>query len=729
MYWFLLVPVLIPILAALLLYVRTRALPCKDPRQSAIRWMVGATALTAAALVWIFVQAQSGAVHTLTIDGFVGMGLKMRADGFRALYALVAGVMWLVTSVFSRDYFKHEHAVERYVFFVLLTFGATVGLFLSDSLFSAFCFFEVMSMASYPWVAQEEDKEAMRAGETYLYIAVIGGLVMLMGIFLLPGDMATACYAQIPAMGADLSSLWLPAVLILFGFGAKAGAFPLHIWLPKAHPVAPAPASALLSGMLTKAGVLGMLLLTVYVMRGSIGFANLIFWLGVITMFLGALLAIFSTNLKRTLACSSLSQIGFIMVGVGTQGLCVCENGLAAFGTVQHMVNHSLFKLILFLCAGAVAMNLHALRLDDVRGFGRKKPALHFAFLCAAAGISGIPGLSGYISKSLLHEGMLEMMHEFAHAGANVLPYEIAEWVFIISGGMTLCYMTKLYICLFWQKHPTRQAEFDGMTHYMSAPSAIALCAAGAFVLALGLLPGVLMTGIGRIAQPFLNAADPVHMPIAYFSGENLIGALKSIVIGVVLFFLQRRFVMAKDGSYPERWPSWLDLENSVYRPLLGALVQIGYGFTWLVDRLPDGVIAALNAVGSGAAWLVDHLPDWMIVAMNAVGSFAAHVFNGVGDGVALAVRSLFLRPVHKHEPIPVGNRFTYVLGRMMDSIAAFIARLRHKNGEKTHYESLLAATQQEVSTEFKRFTRSISFGLFMVCIGLILTLGYLLLS
>ena len=707
MYWFLLVPVLIPILAALLLYVRTRAFKCEDRHQSAIHWMIGATAMTAACLIWMLVQAQSGVIRTLTIDGFVGMGLRMRADGFRALYALVAGVMWVVTSVFSRDYFKHEHAVERYVFFVLLTFGATVGLFLSDSLFSAFCFFEVMSMASYPWVAQEEDKDAMRAGETYLYIAVIGGLVMLMGIFLLPSGMATASYADIPAMGAELSTLMLPALLILVGFGAKAGAFPIHIWLPKAHPVAPAPASALLSGMLTKAGVLGMLILTLYVMRGSMGFANLIFWLGVITMFLGAFLAIFSTNLKRTLACSSLSQIGFIMVGVGTQGLCVCENGLAAFGTVQHMLNHSLFKLILFLSAGAVAMNLHQLKLDDVRGFGRKKPALHFAFLCAAAGISGIPGLSGYISKSLLHEGLVEYIHELAHHGANALPYEIAEWVFIISGGMTLCYMTKLYICLFWQKHPTRQAEFDGMKNYMSAPSAIALCAAGCFVLALGLMPDVLMTGIGQLAQPFMNAHDPHHMPVPYFSHENLIGAAKSIVIGVCLFFLQRRFVMGKGGSYPERWPKWLDLEDRVYRPLIGLMIKLGYAF----------------------AWVLDHLTDWAIVMLNGVGGFAARMLNGFGDGAAMGVRSLFLRPLHRRASIPVGNRFTYGLGRMLDGIAAFFARLLHKTGAKTHFESLLAATQEEAATEFKRFTRSVSFGLFMVCVGLIVTLGYLLLS
>ena len=694
----LLIAAFFPVVAAPVVWSMGR----RDGKQA----LMGMVASTAVELALLLILAFGGMGRELTIDGFIGMGLRMKADGFRVLYACIACVMWLVTSIFSRDYLKHDHAPGRYAFFTLLTQGATVGLFLSDSIFTAFCFFEVMSMASYPWVAHEEEPEAMRAAETYLYIAVIGGLVMLMGIFLLPAGMATASYHQLAELASG-QNLWLAAALILVGFGAKAGAFPIHIWLPKAHPVAPAPASALLSGMLTKAGVLGMLILTLHLMRGVTSFANLIFWLGTITMFLGAFLAIFSTNLKRTLACSSLSQIGFIMVGVGTQGLCVCENGLAAFGTIQHMMNHSLFKLVLFLCAGIVAMNIHALKLDDVRGFGRKKPLMHFCFVLAAAGISGIPGLSGYISKSLLHEGLVEYIHELHHHHLNALPYEIAEWVFIISGGMTLCYMTKLYICLFWQKHPTRQDEFDGMKKYMSLPSAIALCAAACVVPVLGLLPDLFMTGVGQLAQPFMNAADPHHMPVPYFSHENLVGAAKSIVIGIVLFFLQRQFVMKK-GAYPERWPKWLDLENSVYRPFIGLLIKVGYGF----------------------AWVVDHLTDWALVVINAAGGFCARLFDTTGDGLAMSVRRLFLPQITKKQPIPVGNRLTYAVGRALDSLVAFHARLTgRKVANETHYASLLAAGQHEATTEFKRFTRSVSFGLFMFCVGLIVTLVFLLIA
>ena len=167
---------------------------------------------------------------------------------------------------------------------------------------------------------------------------------------------------------------------MLFGFFAKAGAFPLHIWLPKAHPVAPAPASALLSGILTKAGVFGVLILSCRVFLEIESWGIIILIIGVITMLHGAILALCSVDLKRTLACSSVSQIGFILVGIGMSVLLIDENAMAIRGALMHMINHSLIKLCLFMAAGVVFMNVHKLNLNDIRGFGRKKPYIHFPY-------------------------------------------------------------------------------------------------------------------------------------------------------------------------------------------------------------------------------------------------------------------------------------------------------------------------------------------------------------
>ncbi|MDD3335420.1 MAG: proton-conducting transporter membrane subunit [Eubacteriales bacterium] len=692
----------VPMLAAPLSYAlgRKRAM-------NAVWVMVTAAAAVMAALIGLLVSAAQGAAQSFQWDGFCGLGLSMTADGFRALYACVAGLMWLITSVFSLDYFKHEENVGRYAFFTLMTFGATVGLFLSGTLFSTFLFFEVMSLASYPWVAHEEDPAAMRAAQTYLYIAIIGGLVTLMGLFLLPNGLVIVSYGELSgaaaAVGAD--RLWLPALLVLFGFGAKAGSFPLHIWLPKAHPVAPAPASALLSGILTKAGVFGMLVLTCLVMKGSFAWGDLIFRLGVITMLLGAALAILSGNLKRTLACSSLSQIGFIMVGIGLCGMLGEENGLAAYGTVGHMVNHSLFKLVLFLCAGAVAMNTHQLALCDVQGFGRKKPLFQAAFLCGALGISGVPLFSGYLSKSLLHEGILELIAHLQAQGQSVALYQLSEYAFLLAGGMTLCYMLKLYVCLFVKKHPTRQAEYDGMKRWAFPLPMGALLWIAALIPLIGVLPQVLMSGFGSLSQSFLEAGTPAHLPIAYFSGENLLGALKSIVIGLALYGVLWALGRRKQGE-KSKTALRFDLEDMVYRPVLKLLSWVGYGVAFVLDRLLD----------------------WVVLFLKGLGMVLGRLMDGTGDGAVYAAQKTVLSPRQRARPIPVGNRFTFALGTFMDGFVGLLnlSFYRRKPIEFS-FVAAFAALHEEVTKESRQLTRSISFGLLMFCLGLFATLVYLL--
>uniref|UniRef100_UPI000554E1A8 proton-conducting transporter transmembrane domain-containing protein n=1 Tax=Clostridium sp. D5 TaxID=556261 RepID=UPI000554E1A8 len=434
------VPVFYPMAGALLTYLIGRK--SKEGRNYFADFVV----------ITEFLMLLYGAVRlqgtTNILEGVCGMGLSFAMDGFRGIYGVVAAFMWMMTIVFSREYFGHYRNRNRYYLFQLVTLGATIGVFLSADLYTTFIFFEIMSFTSYVWVAQDERKESLRAAQTYLAVAVIGGLVLLMGLFLLytsVGTLEIGALFEACRNFPDKRMLYIAGGCMLFGFGAKAGAFPLHIWLPKAHPVAPAPASALLSGILTKAGVYGILIISCYMFYGDEKWGSLILALGVVTMFGGAVLAVFSVDLKRTLACSSMSQIGFILVGTGMQCLLGAENGLAVHGTFLHMMNHSLIKLVLFMAAGVVFMNIHQLDLNEIRGFGRGKPFLNAAFLMGALGIGGIPLWNGYISKTLLHESIVE------YSGAPVFVF--VEWMFLISGGLTVAYMLKLYISLFWEKN------------------------------------------------------------------------------------------------------------------------------------------------------------------------------------------------------------------------------------------------------------------------------------
>ena len=535
-------------------------------------------------------------VHSVT-DGICGMGLHFVIDGFRGIYGTVAAFMWMMTIIFSREYFTHYRNRNRYYFFQLVTLGATLGVFLSANLYTTFIFFEIMSFTSYVWVAQDEKKPSLRAAETYLAVAVIGGMVLLMGLFLLYNAIGTLEMSELAARCAaypNKTRLYVAGACILFGFGAKAGAFPLHIWLPKAHPVAPAPASALLSGILTKAGVFGILIISAYMFYGDPSWGVLILTLGTITMFGGAVLAVFSVDLKRTLACSSMSQIGFILVGVAMQCLLAEENGLAVWGTFLHMMNHSLIKLDLFMVAGVVYMNLHRLNLNDIRGFGRGKPFLNFSFLMGALAIGGIPLWSGYISKTLLHESIVEF--------STAPIFRFVEWVFLISGGLTVAYMTKLYVALFVGKNADAavQAKYDAIgKNYMNWQSRLAIGLSALVLPIIGFTATKTMIPLAESAQGFMRMEEHGHVP-HFFSWECLKGGLISIAIGALVYVIViRKLFIRKQGDktvYADWWPKWLDLENLVYRPLITKILPfIGTLVSRIGDCLVDTVIVILR--------------------------------------------------------------------------------------------------------------------------------------
>ena len=290
--------VFFPILAAFVSYAIGRK--SKAARNIFADIIAGLTLILCTILA---VQTLTGAAGSsqpvIEIPYVCGMGLHFTLDGFRALYGTIAAFMWFMTTLFSSEYFGHYRNRNRYYLFLLLTLGATEGVFFSADFFTTFVFFEMMSFTSYVWVVHDEKPESLRAGATYLAVAVMGGLVMLMGIFLLYDMTGTLNFAELSGCYDNYvlttssripeKKLWAAGLCLLFGFGAKAGAFPLHIWLPKAHPVAPAPASALLSGILTKAGMYGILILTAYVFFQNAAWGGMILILGVFTMVIGAL--------------------------------------------------------------------------------------------------------------------------------------------------------------------------------------------------------------------------------------------------------------------------------------------------------------------------------------------------------------------------------------------------------------------------------------------------------
>jgi len=518
--------------------------------------------------------------------------LYFRADGFRALYVCITAFLWLVTSIFSPEYFGHSKNTNRYWLFNLLTFGAVMGIFFSADFRTTFLFFEIMTFTSYALVAHDENPKALRAAETLLGVSIICGLVQLMGIWIMHLRFGTLEFARLQEISMampDKSLFYLPGALMLVGFAAKAGMFPLHIWLPKAHPVAPAPASALLSGILTKTGVFGVAVVSSNIFMNDIAWGTMLLIPAIITMVLGAVLGVFSNDLKRTLACSSVSQIGFIITGIAMLVLLGDYNALAARGTFLHMLNHSLFKLILFVAAGVVYINRHELDLNKIRGFGRGKPLFFFIFLMAALGITGIPLWSGYVSKTLLKKSLSEGYYLFYDLPLY-LPLRISYWALIITGGLTFAYMTKLFVTLFVDKGGEAKAE----KRYISLPSAIALTISAAMVPFLGSFTQT-KDYLAGLAKTFFHG-NPLKYAIPYFEWGNISGALISVGIGVAVYMLVVRGLLMQRSESGAKvnidvLPAWLDLETLVYRPFLGFVTRYTSIIARTISSLPDTLV------------------------------------------------------------------------------------------------------------------------------------------
>ncbi len=628
--------------------------------------------------------------------------LRFATDGFRVVYALLATLLWVMTLLFSKQYFYRHRHLTRYFLFYFVTFGAVLGVFFAADLLTLFLFFEIMSFTSYVWVVQEETDAALRASKTYLAVAVIGGLSMLMGIFMLDHAFGTLMISELrdaatvflAGQGGNFGDrqtyLYVAAALLTVGFGGKAGVFPLHIWLPKAHPAAPAPASALLSGMLTKCGVFGMLLVNCHLLLGDAAWGKVILILGTITMVLGAVSALFSVDIKRTLACSSVSQIGFITLGIGMIGI-TGGYGLGLSGTVFHMVNHTVLKLVLFLAAGVVYMNTHSLDLNKVRGYGRKHPFLAAAVAFGGLGLAGIPGFNGYISKTLLHESLVEHMHQLEAEGLHteIGMFQTVEVLFLLAGGLTLAYMLKLFIAIFVEKGDGEETEKKSS---MTLMSGIAVCGSALLIPVLGLTPNVIFAKIGHVAAEFFGPEVILNgesHEMHWLSFANLKGALISVAIGVTVYLLVVRVLLMKKENgrrvYVNRIPAWVDLEESIYRPVV-------------------------------------------LYALPFVLAFFSRIFDTLVDGIAGVLRATVFAPKKRKMSIWVGTRVTHMLGTAMDAIVALLNKtIFHNHPITKSFVSVFAVSELEARQTFSLVIGSVSFGLLLAAMGLAISLIYLL--
>ncbi|MEW9093836.1 MAG: proton-conducting transporter membrane subunit [Clostridiaceae bacterium] len=522
----------------------------------------------------------------LLVPNIMGTGLYLKLNAFRYIFVWLTTLIWFLVTVYSISYMKSYKDKNRYYVFFMLTYWSTLGIFISEDLLNLFTFFEIMSLTSYPLIIHEEEESSHEAGDTYIIMAVAGGLVLLMGLFLLYDFTQTLLLGELKIAVSKIGDIkYLIASLILFGFGVKAGAVPLHIWLPKAHPAAPAPASAILSGILLKTGIFGIMITTGYMFPDDFNISSVILVLGFTTMFIGGLLALFQRNIKRTLAYSSMSQMGYILVGIGLMGILGEHKAIAFYGTLYHIINHIIYKVLLFLAAGAIYMCLHQLDINSILGFGKNKNLFKYLFLIALCGIIGMPGFNGFISKNLLHHALAEALHIYGG-----IWLKLGEYIFIISSGFTTAYMLKLFVAIFMEGEDKYSKE-----KYISKTTFIPMLILASLILFIGVNPQFVIKVIEKASISF-----GIHERIAidFYSIENIKSSFVSIGLGILVYILfirkHLRVVLNKKITYINTTSSWFSIEKNIYIPLFKFIFRI---LSFVLKVFDEGLIKLIYLI------------------------------------------------------------------------------------------------------------------------------------
>lgn len=394
---------------------------------------------------------RSGTVIGTGFNTELLINLTFRVDALGYIVGLVASIIWTLASVYAIGYMGHGHALKRYNIFSLLSFTGMLGVSFTGNLFSLYIFFELLSVASYVMVIHEETEEAKSAGLVYLFMGVTGGLVLL---FSMIATYSIAGTGDLSSVGMEKlqASPYLPLIFFgyILGFGVKAGLFPVHIWLPMAHPVAPAPGSALLSGVMIKAGAYGILR-TVFAITGmkavtGTWFIYVLLGLAAINIFLGSAVAIKQTEIKRMLAYSSIAQMGYIILGI----TLLSRSGI--MGSALHIFNHAFIKGTLFLCAGAIIHQTGLRQIEDFEGIGKRMPITMICFTLASLSMIGFPPFNGFITKWHLLIGALEAARMGSHSFAIGIS---AIVLLLVSSFMNLMYYGPI-IYSAWFKSPQK---------------------------------------------------------------------------------------------------------------------------------------------------------------------------------------------------------------------------------------------------------------------------------
>lgn len=365
------------------------------------------------------------------------LAIVFETDTLSKLFALTTNSVWLFVAVYSFGYMKHEENDNLFYGFMLITLGILNALWFAGNLLTMYLCFELATLSSMPLVLSSLSKESVKAAQKYLFYSIGGAFLALFGIVVLYSKgLGNGIFGVDMIARVTDDPLILTAMLLtIVGFGTKAGMYPMHGWLPTAHPVAPSPASALLSGLIAEAGVFAVIRVTRFSPVSVEGTWVQYVWLilALVTVFVGSMMAYREKHLKKRLAYSTVSQVSYMMTGLA------CFNSIALYGAILHYIFHAIIKTALFMSAGSIIMQTGRTNVDDFEGIGKEMPVTMWGYTLASLGLIGIPPACGFFSKYYLCVGAL------GDTDLGAFGY-IVPAVLIISALLTAGYLLPLTV-------------------------------------------------------------------------------------------------------------------------------------------------------------------------------------------------------------------------------------------------------------------------------------------
>ncbi len=431
------------------------------------------------------------------------LGILLVSDGLSSMMLVVINGIGLLAVIFSMKYMTTYTAKPKYFSLFMLMIAGMNGVVITGDLFNLYVFLEIASLASYALVGFGTGKKELEASFKYLILGGVASTAVLFGIaflYSITGTLNMPDLAQQLEVIGMTKTVGFVVALFIMGFGLKASVVPFHAWLPDAHPSAPAPISAMLSGVLIKAlGIYTLMRILFNIIGRNDLISAIIMFLGALSMVIGGLLAIGQKDFKRMLAYSSISQMGYVLVAIGLAlkpGTEPIVATLALFGGLFHLINHAVFKSLLFLAAGAVEYRTGTRDLAKLGGLIKKMPITGTATAIGSLSIAGIPPFNGFWSKLII---ILVLFR----AG-----YWIYGTVGVVVGFITLIYFVMLQKEVLFGKLP------ESLSKIKEAPFAM--------VLPLVILAGLcLAMGIGYMAiegQLLDSAANALLDKMAYMN-------------------------------------------------------------------------------------------------------------------------------------------------------------------------------------------------------------------